>query len=120
MNLNTGSSEEFQDGDISGRYFNRGHCKYKLKCTFSHPTEICKTHLEGKKCDISLCEMRHPKTFKWLQGESGCRRQGCDYLHDTLARDDVQQKQAHKSYPCAGCKNCYDDATCIVQHVIVT
>ena len=46
---------------------------------------------------------------KWVQS---------DYLHDTLARDDVQQNQAHKIYPCAGCKNCYDDATCIVQHVV--
>ena len=42
------------------------------------------------------------------------------YLHDTHARDDIQQKLARKIYPCAGCQNCYDDATCIVQHVIVT
>ena len=100
------------------RYFNRGHCKFKLECKFLHPTDICKTHLEGKKCNQNLCKMRHPKACKWSQKTSGCRRIGCDYLHDTLARDDVQQIQAHKSYSCAGCKNCYDDIICIVQHIV--
>ena len=62
--------------------------------------------------------MRHPKHCKWFQKRSGCRRADCDYLHDTLACDDVQLIQAHKTYTCAGCKNCYDDARCIVQHVV--
>jgi hypothetical protein len=61
------------------RYCNKGYCKYKFIFKFSYPTEICKNHLEGKKCDISFCKMRHPKTCKWLQGKSGCRRYGCIY-----------------------------------------
>ena len=31
------------------RYFNRGHCKYKLECRFTHPEEICETHIWAKK-----------------------------------------------------------------------
>ena len=100
------------------RYFNRGHCKFKLECRFSHPTEICTKILEERKCEQHLCKMRHPKTWKWDQGRSGCRRQDCDYLHGTLARDDVQQIRAHTNYPCAGCKNCYQDETCVVEHTV--
>ena len=43
------------------KYFNRGHCKFKLKCRFVHPTEICRTYLEGKTCYEKLCKSRHPK-----------------------------------------------------------
>ena len=81
----------------------------KHACRFSHPTEIC-TNI--------LCKMRHPKPCKWDQGRGGCRRQDCDYLHVTLARDDEQQSRAHKNYPCAGCKNCYEDVTGVVEDIV--
>ena len=29
------------------RYFNRGYCKYKDKCKFSHPNQVCANYLEG-------------------------------------------------------------------------
>ena len=97
------------------KYFNSGHCKYKVECKFSHPSEICQVYLEGGKCE-KLCENRHPKVCKWFQGKSGCRRADCDYLHVTLAHDDGQQDKAHKFFPCAGCKNSYDDMSCVVRH----
>ena len=99
------------------RYHNRGHCKYKKECRFRHSNNICKTHLEDGKCDQKVCQNRHPKVCKWWQGNSGCRRIDCDYLHVTLASDDEQVK-AHKRFPCAGCKNCYDDETCVVHHIV--
>ena len=55
------------------KFFNSGHCKYKVKCKFSHPSETCQIYLEGGKCDRKLCEHKHPKVCKWLQGESGSR-----------------------------------------------
>ena len=102
------------------KYFNRGHCKYKLKCTFSHPKETCKNVLDGKNCDDKLCKDRHPKICKWWQGQSGCRRENCDYLHSdvTLACDDGEPNKAHNSFPCSGCRNCYEDRTCVVQHIV--
>ena len=36
-------------------YFNRGHCKYKLECRFTHPEETCETYLGGKICYEKLC-----------------------------------------------------------------
>jgi hypothetical protein len=52
------------------------------------------------------------------RGSSGCKRRDCDFLHDTLANDDGHQIQAHKSYLCLGCKNCYEDKTCVVQNTV--
>ena len=70
------------------RYFNRGHCKTKSECKFSHPTEICPIYLEKGKCEGKNCPRRHQKVCKWLKTATGCRRQDCDFLHDTIARDD--------------------------------
>ena len=89
-----------------------------MDCKFSHPSEICKIYLKGEKCDLKSCDDRHPKVCKWLQGRIGCRRQECDYLHVTLVHDDRQQVQAHKYFPCASCNNCYEDMSCVVQHMI--
>ena len=62
------------------------------------------------KADIQKC--------KWWKEKQGCKRQDCDYLHVTLVCDDVQANNAHKTFPCSGCHNCYDDKTCVVQHII--
>ena len=51
------------------KYFNAGHCKYKMECKFSHPSEVCKIYLEGGKCAQKLCENRHPKICKWSQAK---------------------------------------------------
>lgn len=116
-------SSEIDDNKVEKKskkckYFNGGHCKYKSECKFSHPKDTCKLYLEGRKCDQKVCNQRHPKVCKWSQGSSGCKRHDCDYLHVTLACDDGHQIQAHKSYPCLGCKNCYEDKTCVVQNIV--
>ena len=97
--------------------FNSG-CKYKSDCKFSHPIETCKIYLEEGKCDIKQCKNRHPKICKWWQGKQGCKRDDCDYLHVTLACDDGQLKMAQKDFPCAGCKSCFQDISCVVQHEV--
>ena len=114
-NVHKDDKRKTEKGAKICKYYNRGHCKYKMECRFRHSTQICKNHLEGGKCDKNVCQDRHPKVCKWWQGKSGCSRIGCDYLHGTLASDDGQSK-AHKSFPCAGCKNCYDDERCVVHH----
>ena len=100
------------------KYYNRGHCKYKLECRFKHPEEICENYLGGKKCYEKACKSRHPKVCKWWQDKEGCKRNNCDYLHVTLVRDDDHTNDAHKNFPCAGCQNCFDDRTCVVEHVV--
>ena len=112
--------KEVNDRDIKEKrckFFNRGYCRYKLECRFAHPGEVCKMYLEGKRCNDKSCSDRHPKVCKWwLQGK--CRRNYCEYLHVTLVLDDDKRKDAHKFFPCYGCKNWYDDKTCVVQYMV--
>ena len=104
--------------EINKSNINSGHCKYKSGCRFSHPIETCKNYLEEGKCDRKQCTERHPKICKWWQGKRGCKRDDCDYLHDTLACDDGQLKTAHKEFPCAGCKSVFQDSSCVVHHKV--
>ena len=81
-----------QNGDQKKRdkckYYNGGYCKYKERCRFRHPGEVCKNHLTGK-CEVEKCPDRHPKPCKWFKLKTGCRRKDlCDFLHDTLVCDD--------------------------------
>ena len=80
--------------------------------------QICKMYLQGGQCTQKSCIDRHPKTCKWLKSNSGCKRQNCDYLHVTLVGDDDKQIEEHKHFPCAGCKNVFDDKDCVIQHVV--
>ena len=57
-------------------------------------------------------------TCKWTKTEYGFRRPNCEYFHVTLACDDGKETEAHKSFPCYGCKNSYDDATFVVTHKV--
>ena len=103
------------------RYYNRGFCKYTTKCKFVHPTETCKVYLSGKICDKSDCEFRHPKICKWLESKGGCKRETCDYRHVTLACDDQNSNNSHKTVAmkCAGCKSDWVDKNHVVKHIIL-
>ena len=100
------------------RYFNRGHCRNKSECRFAHPSQSCSKYLEEGKCEGQSCAYRHPKICKWMKARNGCRRHNCDYLHVTHAVDDGKDNEAHKTYPCIGCKNVYEDKVCVVQHIV--
>ena len=62
------------------RYFNRGFCKYKNKCRFGHPRQICSDYLENGKCEKRPCDQRHPKQCKWDKSDNSCRR-GAECLY---------------------------------------
>jgi hypothetical protein len=100
------------------RYYNRGHCKYKVACKFTHPKEICKIHLEGNKCDDKHCKNRHPKSCKWLQEQGGCKRQKCDYFHVILDCGEGQRNEAHNNFHCSGCKNNFAERSYVVDHIV--
>jgi hypothetical protein len=70
-------------------YYNVGYCKYKIKCRFSHPTDVCKDNVGGK-CEYNKCPKGHPKSCKRFSGTSECRRnERCEFSHDTLAGGDA-------------------------------
>ena len=56
------------------RYYDRGYCKYRENCKFSHPSDICKKYQEGMECSRKVCSSRNPKHCKyWMKG--GCHRE---------------------------------------------
>ena len=92
------------------RYNNRGYCKYKNKCRFTHVNEVCHDYLKHKKCDKKECEGRHPKACKWDQ-QSGCRRGvDCQYLHGAFSEP--------LEFNCAGCKDTWNQRNCVKAHTI--
>ena len=49
------------------RHFNGGYCKYKGRCKFVHPRELCEEYLSNMKCEVNDCPHRHPKICKWVK-----------------------------------------------------
>jgi hypothetical protein len=99
------------------KYYNAGYCKYKVKCKFTHPAEVCKNYVEDK-CEDSRCPNRHPKACKWFTGTTGCRRkESCDFSHDTHVCGDAIENE-HKIYKCAGCKHTWNERRFVKSHII--
>ena len=94
------------------KYYNVGYCKYKVKCKFTHPTEVCNNNVGGK-CEDQKCLKRHPKICKWLTGSSGCRRnENCEFSHVTPVSDDIQH------FKCVSCKYDWNESRFVIRHEI--
>ena len=103
---------------IRCRYFNYGFCKYKEKCRFIHPKEVCKTYIGGN-CEESSCQKRHPRACKYYQGQTGCKRtEGCEFSHDALICE-VETKEKACNFKCAGCKHDWQESQFVVKHDIM-
>ena len=110
------SKEEAQtDSDkakgIKCRYFNSGYCKYKQKCKFAHPNNICK----DISCEKDKCPKRHPKACKYQKEATGCwRGNSCDFAHDTLVCGDAKGVK----FGCVSCKHEWKETKFVVKHTI--
>ena len=64
------------------------------------------------------CPDRHPTICKWLKSRYGCKRaEECDYLHVTLASDEVERWehkiiQQSREYACDSCTSSFSDRRC--------
>ena len=98
------------------RYYNRGYCKYKFKCRYSHPEKVCEEYLKSMKCENTECGDRHPKVCKWMDTNIGCKRQSeCDYLHVTLENEAIGDLD---KFVCISCKHIWNDRTAVVEHIL--
>ena len=98
------------------RYFNRGYCKYKDKCRYMHPKNICTEYLQSMKCETRDCLGRHPKTCKWWSKQDGCTRGSeCGYLH-VMCEDKTEAKS--EKFKCISCKHIWEDRSCVMEHFI--
>ena len=55
-----------------------GYCKYNRQCLLKHVDIVC----ENPECQISKCNLRHPKECLWFQDYQRCKFQICAYRHD--------------------------------------
>ena len=60
------------------RYYNRGYCRSKSKCSFFHPQDIC----EEIKCFDKTCLKRHLKDCKNWNRRNCKFGNNCEYKHD--------------------------------------
>ena len=106
------------------KYFNRGHCKYKVRCSYTHPKEICKRYLEQGKCNQIKCNERHPKVCKfWSTSRNGCKRgSSCNFLHVDLANSETRlgasDMELNEEFQCISCESQWTEKRCVVEHMI--
>ena len=63
------------------KWFNRGYCKEKERCSFVHPRQDCQEHLQGR------CTIRHWRVCKFNTTEEGYNRDKmCEYIHNELPK----------------------------------
>ena len=77
------------------RYFDKGFCKYRKKCRYSHPEQTCEQYSEYGQCGGQRGPHRHPEICKYWQSNSCKRNKKCDFLHVTMVNND-DENQAHK------------------------
>ena len=103
------------------RYFNKGYCKYKGRCRYFHPQQICQNHMDTLDCKLKGCKKRHPKVCKWFRKAVGCNRgENCEFLHVTRACDDGDESNAHKeiAYKCESCRSIFKSEDYVLKHII--
>ena len=124
--LKNSTKDEIKEDNIAKkakrkcRYFNGGYCKYKQKCRYIHPKDICKEYIQNQKCEDKECLDRHPRECKWERSIGGCNRnEVCDYLHVRNVSVAVNEASSEVwEYKCAGCDSNWNDKKYVVEHVI--
>ena len=54
-----------------------GYCKHQEACRRNHVNELC----ENLACELSTCNLRHPKTCKWFREYGRCKFDPCAFKH---------------------------------------
>ena len=68
------------------KWWNRGFCREKERCLYSHTPGDCQNHLDDS-CKIRSCNLRHKKPCKyWAKEEGYYRGNKCEY-HSRNQRD---------------------------------
>ena len=108
------------------RICNWRYCKYKQKCKFVHPLDICEEILRRNRCESSECPKRHPRTCKWEGNGGGCRRdKECAYLHqESIVKESLKENNVNVAnvnvgeYKCVSCRYTWNDSIHVVTHDI--
>ena len=108
------SEEDVSPQTRKCRHFNRGFCKFRDNCKFSHNEGICAEYLENKICKVSNCRFRHPKPCKFVNNGDTCNwAQNCLYLHETTELSQIEETdelliEHERTYTCDICDTSYN------------
>ena len=83
-------------------YFKFGYCKHREYCRKQHVKDTC----ENKECDISNCNLRHPKICKFYRDYNYCKFDPCMFRH--VEKEDNSQIKMLKMKTEAILKNISD------------
>ena len=79
------------------KWWNRGFCKEKERCQFSHLGEDCKEHLRSASCTTQGCKLRHRRKCRYWALKEGCHRGvECEYTHIDKTQQENETKDVHK------------------------
>ena len=64
------------------KWWNKGYCRERQSCSYSHPAGDCQDHLMGGCTNRRCSTLRHRKVCKYFPTEGGCLwGEKCAYLH---------------------------------------
>ena len=63
------------------RYWNRGFCREKSSCLFSHVKEDCESFQKDGSCHDRTCKKRHRKECCYFNKGNCFRGDKCEYMH---------------------------------------
>ena len=73
------------------KWWNRGFCREKQSCSYSHPAGDCQDHLLGGCTNRRCSTLRHRKVCKYFSTEGGCLwGEKCAYLHSEKSQKDIE------------------------------
>ena len=74
------------------KWWNRGFCRERGACFYSHTKGDCQEHLKGG-CTIKGCNtFRHRKKCRYFNTAVGCHRgESCEYLHEANINTKVSE-----------------------------
>ena len=79
--------------NVRCKWWNRGFCKEREKCSYDHPDDDCPDHLQDGGCSNKKCRLRHRKDCRYFGTSQGCHRgEQCQYFHKILSMDNSEVK----------------------------
>ena len=94
MALKAAGIDDMKDKEVKVskrcKRWNRGFCRERDRCSYSHHSGDCEEHLKGGCTQRGCTTLRHRKQCKYFDTSVGCHRgETCEYLHK-LEKDTME------------------------------
>ena len=95
-------------GNKRCRYWNRGFCREKSSCLFTHVKEDCESFQKEGSCYDRTCKKRHRKECRYYSKGNCFRGNICEYKHgrNNQIKETKKDKQQGSKSDCHDCEYC--------------